>query len=53
MAWWGWLLVAWAGTACVVALWLGAALRLAELREWFRRCGAERRRHPRHPGVQP
>lgn len=37
MAWWGWLLVAWAGVAVVGAVWAGAALRIAERRERLRR----------------
>jgi hypothetical protein len=33
MSWWGWLLLAWAATATVAALWMAAAGRIARRRE--------------------
>ncbi|SOE00385.1 hypothetical protein SAMN06272739_2567 [Blastococcus haudaquaticus] len=53
MAWWGWLLAAWTVIACAVALWLALAIRLAEDREWLRRGGVDRRKHPRVQEPEP
>jgi hypothetical protein len=47
MPWWGWLLAAWIAVATVAAVWLAAALHLAEIRDWIRRGAWEQRRNPR------
>jgi hypothetical protein len=38
----------WAVAACVVAVWLGLALKVGEARDWIRR-GAHERRARRRP----
>lgn len=43
MPWWAWLLLAWCVVALLVAVYFGAALRLAERRDWARRGSPDRR----------
>jgi len=47
VAWWVWVLLAWAAVAGLLAIWFGIALRTSEARDWARRGPFDRRKQPR------